>query len=206
MESSILPGIDRRDSANGRTTRAGSPASVGRAERIVIYRMGSLGDTVVALPCFHKLTEAFPNAERYVLTNVPVSSKAAALELILGRSGLIHGVVDYPMKLRSVKEMWSLARRLRALQAKTLIYLTPTKGHFALIYRDLLFFRLSGFSRIIGAPVARDLRNARIDAATGFEEYECARLARSLAALGPIDLDDVKNWDLRLTDAEQSIG
>jgi glycosyltransferase involved in cell wall biosynthesis len=77
--------------------------------------MGSLGDTVVALPCFHKLAVAFPNAERYVLTNIPVSAKAAALELILGQSGLIHGVVDYPLKLRSVKEMWSLSRRLVAL-------------------------------------------------------------------------------------------
>ncbi len=168
--------------------------------------MGSLGDTVAALPCFHKLAETFPNAERYVLTNIPVSSKAAALELVLGGSGLIHGVIDYPLKLRSLKEAWGLARRLRALQATTLIYLTPSKGHFFLLCRDLLFFRLSGFSRIIGAPLARDLRYPRVDAATGFDEYECSRLARSLAALGPIDLDDPKNWDLRLSDAEQKIG
>jgi heptosyltransferase-3 len=208
VESSILPGVHRRDSANGRVSEAHSPtaATGGWVERIVIYRMGSLADTVVALPCFHKLAAAFPNAERYVLTNIPVSAKAAALELILGQSGLIHGVVDYPLKLRSVKEMWSLSRRLRALQATTLIYLTPSKGHFALLYRDLLFFWLSGFSRIIGAPVARDVRDARIDPATGFAEYECSRLARSIAQLGPIDLDDVKNWDLRLTEAEQSIG
>ncbi len=168
--------------------------------------MGSLGDTVAALPCFHKLAEAFPNAERHVLTNIPVSAKAAALELILGKSGLIHGVIDYPLKLRSVRQMWSLARRLRALRARTLIYLTPSKGHIALLYRDLLFFRLSGFSRIIGAPVSRDLRSARVDPATGFDEYECSRLARSLAVLGPINLDDPKNWDLRLTEAEQKMG
>ncbi len=204
----MLPGIDRGDSANGRISDARSPAAASgeQVERIVVYRVGSLGDTVVALPCFHKLAEAFPNAERYVLTNIPVSSKAAALELILGQSGLIHGVIDYPLKLRSVGKLWRLARRLRALQAKTLVYLAPTKGHFALIYRDLLFFRLVGFSRIIGAPVEKDLRNVRIDPATGFEEYECVRLARTLAALGPIDLDDPKNWDLLLTDAEQKAG
>jgi len=206
-ESSILPGINRRDTANGRLSEARSPIASGeRVERIVIYRVGSLGDTVVALPCFHKLAEAFPNAERYVLTNIPVSSKAAALELILGQSGLIHGVINYPLKLRSVKEMWSLSLRLRALGATTLIYLTPSKGHVIMLFRDLLFFWLSGFSRIIGAPVAKDVRETRVDPVTGFCEYECSRLARSIAELGPIDLDDPKNWDLRLTGAEQNAG
>ena len=195
----------RRNS--GRDSRAGHGGDAGArpVERIVIYRVGSLGDTVVALPCLHRLAETFPNAERFVLTNIPVSAKAAALELIVGQSGLIQGVIDYPLRLRSVRQMWGLARRLRALKATTLIYLAPPRGLLAL-YRDLLFFRLSGFSRIIGAPLASDLRNAPVDKATGFEEYECSRLARSLAALGPINLDDPKNWDLRLTEAEQNIG
>lgn len=203
-----MPEIDHRASANGSAGDGFAPeaAQRERPERIVIYRMGSLGDTVVALPCFHKLAEAFPDAERHVLTNIPVSSKAAALELILGQSGLIHGVIDYPLKLRSVREMWSLARRLRALGATTLVYLTPCKGHFSVLYRDLLFFRLSGFSRIIGAPVTRDLRDTRVDGASGLAEYECSRLARCLQTLGPIDLDDAGNWDLRLSDAEQANG
>ncbi len=207
MESSIAPRIRRREQAVGRIGDAGSSAVVasGGAERIVIYRVGSLGDTVVALPCLHKVADAFPNAERYVLTNMPISSKAAALELVVGQSGLVHGVIDYPLKLRSIKEMWRLAQRLRVLRATTLVYLAPPRGLLAL-YRDLLFFRLSGFSQIIGAPAARDLRDARVDKATGFEEYEASRLARSLAELGPIDLDDAKNWDLRLTDAELRAG
>ena len=54
---------------------------------IVIYRLGSLGDTIVALPCFHAITRAHPGAERIVLTNFPVSAKAAPLEGILGGSG-----------------------------------------------------------------------------------------------------------------------
>lgn len=174
-------------------------------ERILIYRIGSLGDTVVALPCFHKLAEAFPDAERYVLTNIPVSSKAAALELILGRSGLIDGVVDYPIHMRSIKDAWKLWSRLRATRAKTLVYLTPRDGRLAVL-RDLLFFRLCGFTRFIGAPLARKLRVDQIEAATGLVEYECSRLARSIAVLGPTDLDDPKNWDLLLTDAEQAAG
>ncbi|ACK49956.1 glycosyl transferase family 9 [Methylocella silvestris BL2] len=182
---------------------AGQDASKAR-RRILIYRIGSLGDTVVALPCFHKLAEAFPDAERYVLTNVPVSKKAAALELILGGSGLIHGVVDYPIKTRSIREMWKLSRRLKALEATTLVYLTPRLNRL-LVIRDILFFRFSGIKRIIGAPLAPDVQ-ILIHDAEGFGAMESVRLARTLRELGPIDLDDRKNWDLKVTDVEKEAG
>ena len=72
-------------------------------QRIVVYRLGSLGDTVVALPCLHRVAQAFPDAERIVLTNFPVSSKAAPLEAILGGSGLVHrSRVSTPSPRRSL--------------------------------------------------------------------------------------------------------
>ncbi|WP_395664796.1 glycosyltransferase family 9 protein [Methylocella sp.] len=42
--------------------------------------------------------------------------------------------------------------------------------------------------------------------ASGLREMECVRLARSLRALGPIDLDDRRNWDLRLSPDEIEAG
>ena len=50
---------------------------------VLIFRLGSLGDTVVALPCFHKIAKSFPEARRIVLTNVPVASNAAPLLQVL---------------------------------------------------------------------------------------------------------------------------
>jgi len=76
----------------------------------VIYRLGSLGDTVVALPCFHKVAQTWPNAERIVLTNFPVSSKAAPLEVILREGGLIQAAIAYPVGTRSINELWRLAQ------------------------------------------------------------------------------------------------
>lgn len=174
-------------------------------ERILIYRLGSLGDTIVALPCFHKIAECFPDAERYILTNVPVSSKAAPLESILGNSGLIDGAIVYPLRLRSIRQLWALARQLRLLGASTLIFLMTSRGLLT-VYRDIIFFRLCGIKRIVGAPTTHDLDNCREDLATGFIEQECVRLARTLAELGPIDLDSRSNWDLRLTDQEREAG
>ena len=49
-------------------------------KKLLIYRMGSIGDTVVALPIFHMLVREFADAERRVLTNRPVNSDAAPIQ------------------------------------------------------------------------------------------------------------------------------
>jgi ADP-heptose:LPS heptosyltransferase len=181
-----------------------------KPQRIVIYRIGSLGDTVVALPCFHKVAQAWPDAERIVLTNFPVSSKAAPLENVLREAGLIHEAIAYPVGTRSIGRLWALARDLRSLHADVLVYLMPARGLLN-AFRDWLFFKLCGFKRILGTPLSGDLQSCRhIGSGTpnepAIEERECERLARCLHTLGPIDLDDPLMWDLKLTDRELRAG
>jgi heptosyltransferase-3 len=164
---------------------------------IVIYRLGSLGDTIVALPCFHAITQAHPGAERVVLTNIPVNSKAAPLEAILGGSGLMDRTLAYPVGTRSIKALLALRLELRALGASTLYYLTPARG-LAAAWRDWLYFRLCGFRHIVGVPLTRVKQVNEILSAQGHLEPECERLARCLRALGPIPLDARASWDLGL--------
>ncbi len=173
-------------------------------ERIVIYRLGSLGDTVVTLPGLHKVMERYPDAERIALTNFPVSSKAAPLEAILGPGGFIHRAIRYPVGLRDPKDLWRLAKELRALKTDTLIYLSSRGNSLSSVYRNYVFFKLCGFRNIIGAPLTRDLLDTRTDPRTGVMEREAQRLARCLSALGPIDIADPSVWDLHLTTEEQA--
>ncbi len=171
---------------------------------VVIYRLGSLGDTLVALPCFHLIAQAFPDARRLVLTNQPVASNAAPLGVILGESGLIDGTIAYPVRLRSIAGLAGLWRDLRRVRADTLVYLTANRGALA-VARDYAFFRLCGFRRVIGLPWTEDLRKNRTSAA-GTLEPEARRLARTLAVLGEVDLDDPASWDLGLTSSERAAG
>ena len=116
------------------------------AGKVVIYRLGTLGDTVVALPCFHLIAQAFPNAARFILTNeVPSSAIAQPLSILSG-SGLVHDSIAYPIGLRSPSRLLNLARTLRSLGADTLIYLTESRG-IARTLRDVAFFRFAGFTR-----------------------------------------------------------
>ena len=95
----------------------------------------------------------------------------------------------------------SLARALRSLGSDTLIYLTESRG-IARTLRDVAFFRFAGFTKVIGAPLSRDLASNRVDPVTGIAEQEPLRLGRTLHKLGAIDFDDPSAWNLNLTDLE----
>jgi lipopolysaccharide heptosyltransferase III len=170
-------------------------------QAIVIFRLGSMGDIIVSLPCFHAIARRFPSAKRVVLTNAPLSGLAAPIDLILGGSGLIDETVFYSPDKRALPDARRISGQLRALGARTLIYLTERNNLFQ-VYRDLAFFRLSGFSRIVGAPMTRNRVHARRDRTTGELEFEAERLSRCMSAFGPIDLNNRESWDLRLTDDE----
>jgi heptosyltransferase III len=163
---------------------------------VLVFRIGSLGDTIVALPCFHHIARAFANFRRVLITDAAGSSKAASVDKILAGSRLIDDVIDFPAPPRRVRELLNLRTRIRETGARVLIYVADRDAVATL--RDVLFFRLCGIRHVIGAPLARDLRQARIDPETGHEEHEAERLVRCLSSLGVVDLEDRAVWDLRL--------
>jgi heptosyltransferase-3 len=173
-----------------------------KRNRILIYRLGSLGDTVVALPCFHLLARAFADSERILLTNVPVHAKAPAAWSVLGESGLIHKYMSYPMGTRNLIELAKLCWKLRQLNIETMVYLTDPRGEAA-IRRDELFFRLCGIREIIGIPRG-ELATHHYDPVTDRYEAEASRLARCLAQIGDARPSDPASWDLLLNEREQT--
>ena len=168
--------------------------------KVLIYRLGSLGDTVVALPCFHLIARTFPQAERLLLTNFPVHAKAPASAAVLGESGLVHGYMHYTVGTRNAGVLLRLALQIRRFRPDLLVYLAAPRGQKA-VRRDALFFRLCGVRRIVGLPVG-ELGENIYDSQTGLWEREAARMLRALRALGDADVRDLRNWDLLLTDAE----
>jgi heptosyltransferase III len=173
-------------------------------KRVLIYRLGSLGDTVVALPSLRLIERVFPNADRRLLTNFPIHAKAPASAVVLGDSGLVHGYMRYTVGTRSPSELLRVAREIRSFRPVVLVYLMPVRSLRA-VARDKWFFRLiCGVRRIVGLPGAGELEN-RFDPATGLYESEAHRLARSIAELGDAGVDDLANWDPRLTPAEKEV-
>jgi lipopolysaccharide heptosyltransferase III len=169
-------------------------------KRLLIYRLGSLGDTVVALPALHLVARTFPGARRWMLTNLPVHSKAPASSAVLGESGLVDGYIGYPVGTRSFGQLVKLWWKIVTFRPQVLIYLAPARGNRA-IKRDRVFFRACGIAEIIGLPVG-DLAEPLYDPDRGLWEHESSRLLRTLSDLGYSSVEDNRNWDLRLTAAE----
>jgi heptosyltransferase-3 len=181
--------------------------------RVLIYRFGSLGDTVFALPCLHLIERSFPTAERVLLTNFPVHAKAPAAAAVLGDSGLVSGYMRYAAGTRDPVELLRLALRIRRFKPDLLIWLMAIRKA-STVPRDLFFFRrICGIQHMIGLPDALErspvpdnasaARHRLFDAATGLYEPEPARLARHLSSLGDAHLAMRTSWGLRLTGAER---
>ncbi|MEO7028909.1 MAG: glycosyltransferase family 9 protein [Acidobacteriaceae bacterium] len=180
---------------------------MGKAQRVLIYRLGSLGDVVVALSSLHLVARAFPDAERRMLTNFPVNAKAPSAAAILENSGLVAGYFRYAAGTRSVVELARLWRELRRWKPDVLVYLGAARGVKS-ARRDAMFFRLCGIRRMVGVPVSEAMQQNFFGAETVQAlvdlEPEAARLARNVAELGDARPEDAASWDLRLTDAERN--
>lgn len=164
-----------------------------RPGRVLIFRVGSLGDTVVALPSLHLVARAFPEAERLVLTQIPSLVKAPPMSAILQHSGLIHGYLDYPSGLSFLGGVLHLRRQVRLLQPDMLIYLAPLRTFWQVV-RDAVFFRICGIRRVVGLPWPASLRRRMPVPGDGEGyEHEAQRLVRALSALevaeGPLCFD-----------------
>lgn len=171
-------------------------------KKILIYRLGSLGDTLVALPALYLIARAFPEAERRVLTNLPAGSREAPLSAILSGSGLVHGYISYPLGLRNLQRLNYLRCRIKWWKPDMLIYLAEPRGRIKAL-RDALFFRSCGIKVLIGVPYTKTLQENKWMEDKCCYEHEAARLVRCLVSIGGARLDDPKNWDLRLKVHEQ---
>jgi ADP-heptose:LPS heptosyltransferase len=156
--------------------------------KILVYRLGSLGDFCVAIPVFRLLRQQYPNASIFLLTNDPVVDIAAGGGSVLEGSGLVDGVITYPLGMRDCVKLIRLLRTLRSSKYDVVVNLVAWRGMNALI-RDYLFFRLSGAGRLIGFSSRTCRRLVRLP--DGGVESEAARLVRRLWA-----------WDLRDTRGE----
>lgn len=171
------------------------------ARRVLIYRLGSLGDTLVALPSLHLIARAFPQAERRMLTNFPVNVKAPAAAAILEHTGLVDGYFRYAVGTRSLRDLMQLWWTLLRWRPDVLVYLGPVRG-VPSAQRDEKFFRICGIRQMIGVPLTEAMQKHQWEEGTQSFEPEAARLARNLARLGEAYLEDPASWNLHLTNEE----
>lgn len=184
-----------------------------RVQRVLLYRLGSLGDMVVSLPAFHLIERAFPDAERRLLTSFPPNAKAPPASAILENTGFVQGYFRYTYATRNLGELLRLWWQLIRWRPDVLVYFSGTSGTAAAV-RNQTFFRLCGIRRFVGVPLTKDMQECRtlpeapptVRGNGPMFEHESERLVRNLVQIGTADLDSPASWDMRLTLAERARG
>lgn len=117
-------------------------------DKILVYRIGSIGDTLVALPSFWAIRKAFPKAHITYFTNGATDNADDLVAKKVLPEGIFDDWLVYPNDF--VKASAGLILKLRQKKFDSLFYLmTRNRGYYR-VQRDILFFRLAGIRKIFG--------------------------------------------------------
>jgi heptosyltransferase-3 len=183
------------------------PLPKGKQLKILIYRIGQLGDTIIALPALWAIRHAFPESSlTYLRSEHPGRGHVPAQD-VLPREGLIDDWLTYSLDgPGGVCGMLRLWKSIRVRQFDVLVYLAPRLRPRRSIWRDLLFFRTAGIRRFIGHKGFRPLLPRVPGQPLLMEEHEADHLLQRLA-LGqvPIPSKQDRELNLALTSEEKQI-
>jgi ADP-heptose:LPS heptosyltransferase len=102
--------------------------------RILLFRTGSLGDSVCAIPSIRAIRSKYPNAQLDILTNAG-SKNLVGLHYLLEKE-LYHEIIDYQGMSR--KELFLM---LKKKNYDLIIQLPQVDSPFKSLLRDMLVFR-----------------------------------------------------------------
>ena len=158
-------------------------------EKILIFRTGQMGDTLVSVPAFRAVREHFPDARLMLLCDTQVGRKYARASGVLEGTGLIDDYLSYPVdssrlgRIFRPSLMLALLARLRIERFDTLVYLLQSRRAPGLVARDIRFFRLAGIGRFIGTegfyPLPKKVAGKPLPSVPHETDLILARLAKS---------------------------
>ena len=120
-------------------------------ERIGIYRVGHLGDTVVAMPAFWTVRQRFPDARITLITVRHREDTRVQVFDVIPPGTVYDDLLAFPRRvsggglLSNLSRMWAIRKR----RIETLVYLTARRTPTQM-RRDRLFFRLAGVRSFVG--------------------------------------------------------
>lgn len=131
-------------------SRAIDPTS----RKILVFRIGQLGDTIVALPAIQVIRNQFPNAHITLLCDKhPKKAYVLASDLFQG-TNLFDDFLYYPVtgpgEIPRPWHMITLLASIRKRRFDTLVYLAPSARTNQQMARDQRFFASAGIKKFIG--------------------------------------------------------
>lgn len=125
-----------------------------KPSRILIFRIGHLGDTLISLPAFWALRQAFPEAKLTLLTNQDRRNPHYISPAnVLPKGELVDEILGYPTNIHGLRVIAARIRLIAAIRRRrfdAVVYLMTRNRTPEQIDRDARFFRLCGIAKILG--------------------------------------------------------
>jgi ADP-heptose:LPS heptosyltransferase len=176
-------------------------------KRVLVYRIGLLGDSLFALPAFWAVRNYFSKAHLALLTDHHGSKGYVSTRDLLPEGLVFDEVITYEASWGGVdpRNALKILPRLRRSGFDTLVYLAPRFRTRWQVLRDLAFFRLAGITHFYGhrgfAPLPPRVPGSPLP----FVEHETDHLLSRLALTGiPVPPPEERRVDLRLSGEELS--
>jgi ADP-heptose:LPS heptosyltransferase len=189
--------VQRKRSSTPRTVSAttvpNTKPDLHDAKRILVFRIGQLGDTIVSLPAMWAVRDSFPKAHMALLCDRhPGKASLVLATSLLKGAGIFDDYISYPVDetadLLKAGRMGSLLLSIRLQRFDTLAYLAPTGRKPEQVARDYRFFRLAGIRNFIGMSGFKTFdreTSGPLQESPSESELLLARLAESGLTLSP---------------------
>ena len=172
-------------------------------KRILIYRAGRIGDSIVAVPAIQALRRAYPGAA-LVLVTVRGDDQGLWADDVFGEFGWFDAIVTYRREvLRHPFTLMSLLLKLRRLEADVVVHLASEQNSWLRVQRDRAFFALAGITRFVGGTSSAVTWYGRLNRADDERPFEVDRLLDVVRAAGVGPAGPV-TFDLPIGDAARS--
>ncbi len=177
---------------------------------VLLFRIGSIGDTLMAVPAMWAVREHFAGAIVTLLCDFHPKKRYVLASDLLRGSGLYDDVLLYPVDNSPAGRLWRplrMARLLATLRRRrfdALAYLVPTGRPPEAVERDRRFFRLAGIEHSVGFEGDFVLRAKAPGRPLARMPHEAEMLLARLAASG-IRVPSPGEWrtDLGLGETEE---
>lgn len=122
-------------------------------ERILVYRMGNLGDIVVALPAFHALRTRYPQVHLMLVTSPTKRGAPGAAEVLAKDDTFDEMIVYYIDESSDPSFLRKLRRQIAAARIDLAILLPDDQTSLKSAAKQMLLMAASGVRRIVGGEV-----------------------------------------------------
>lgn len=185
--------------------------SLEKPRSVLVFRIGQLGDTIVALPAMWAVRKHFPDARLTLLCDRhPGKLRVLAADL-LRRAGIFDAFESYDAgdeaggRFARTWRMFKLLRCLRRGKFDTLVYLSPNIRTQEQVKRDRRFFSAAGIKQFIAMEGFVKLPRKISGQPLGATLSESDLLLARLAADGiPVPGPGEGCMDLKLGEKEES--